>query len=216
MASTNSALIIPPTAPGPGTNDIRPIKAPLVIPDDWWWLWWAIGIVVALALIAAAVALFIALSKKKAAASLAPVLPPHVRAKQKLREALALISDPNPFCTAVSGVLRNYLEERFRFHAPERTTDEFLLELQATNLLLPDQKQSLGEFLQRCDLVKFARLEPTETELRALFDAADRLIDETAPTFSLNQPLAGPPPANPPSFRPVVRPPPLPAARGPK
>src|ERR1041385_4289826 len=204
MASTNSALIIPPTAPGPGTNDIRPIKAPLVIPDDWWWLWWAIGIVVALALIAAAVA------------SLAPVLPPHVRAKQKLREALALISDPNPFCTAVSGVLRNYLEERFRFHAPERTTDEFLLELQATNLLLPDQKQSLGEFLQRCDLVKFARLEPTETELRALFDAADRLIDETRPPFSLNQPLAGPPPANPPSFRPVVRPPPLPAARGPK
>jgi hypothetical protein len=211
MASTNSALIIPPTMPDLGTNDIRPIKAPLVIPNDWWWLWWVIGTVVVLALIAAVVVLYIVWSKKRTAASLAPVLPPHLRAKQKLREALSLISDPNPFCTAVSGIVRNYLEERFRFHAPERTTDEFLLELQATNLLLPEQKLSLGEFLQRCDLVKFARLEPTEIELRALFDSADRLIDETAPTFSLNQP-----PAKLPPFKPVVRPPPLPAARGPK
>ncbi len=192
MASTNSALIIPPTPPNLGTNDIRPIRDPFFIPNDWWWVWWVAGAVVVLALIAAGIVLLIVLLNKRAAA-VAPVLPAHLRAKQKLREALALISDPNAFCTAVSGIVRFYLEERFRFHAPERTTEEFLIELQATNLLLPEQKQTLGDFLPRCDLVKFARLEPTETELRALFESADRLIDETAPTFSLNQPGATPP-----------------------
>jgi hypothetical protein len=59
-----------------------------------------------------------------------------------------------------------YLEERFDFHAPERTTEEFLYELQATELLTRDQKESLAEFLKRCDLVKFAKYEPREPELR--------------------------------------------------
>jgi hypothetical protein len=81
----------------------------------------------------------------------------------------------------VSDTVRFYLEERFTFHAPERTTEEFLHELQNTNLLLPDQKESLGEFLKRCDLVKFARYEPREVELRDLHDSAVRLIDETEP-----------------------------------
>ena len=43
---------------------------------------------------------------------------------------------------------------------------EFLYELRETNLLAPDQKDGLGEFLKRCDLVKFARYEPREPELR--------------------------------------------------
>jgi hypothetical protein len=78
-------------------------------------------------------------------------------------------------------VIRFYLEERFDFRAPERTTEEFLHELRATNLLLPDQKASLGEFLSRCDLVKFARYEPGESELRDLHVSAVRLVDETEP-----------------------------------
>jgi hypothetical protein len=110
-----------------------------------------------------------------------PPIPPHVRAKQKLQEALKLIAEPKPFCTVVSDTLRFYLEERFKFHAPERTTEEFLHELQATDRLLPDQKESLGEFLKRCDLVKFAQYEPRETELRELHDSAVRLVEETEP-----------------------------------
>jgi len=81
----------------------------------------------------------------------------------------------------VSDTIRVYLEKRFKFHAPERTTEEFLRELQATNLLTPDQKQSLGEFLSVCDMVKFARYEPGPPELQALHDSAVRLIDETEP-----------------------------------
>ncbi len=104
--------------------------------------------------------------KRRAQAQVVPVVPPHIRAKQKLREALALIGQPREFCILVSDTVRWYLEERFDFHAPERTTEEFLYELQGTNLLTPDQKDSLGEFLKRCDLVKFAKYEPGPPELR--------------------------------------------------
>ena len=81
----------------------------------------------------------------------------------------------------MSDTIRWYLEERFDFHAPERTTEEFLYELQGTNLLTPDQKDSLGEFLKRCDLVKFAKYEPGEPELHDLHDSAMRLVEETEP-----------------------------------
>ncbi|HEY5915073.1 MAG TPA: hypothetical protein VJA21_31145, partial [Verrucomicrobiae bacterium] len=65
--------------------------------------------------------------------------------------------------------------------APERTTEEFLRELKHTNLLTPDQKRSLGEFLEKCDLVKFAKYEPAESELRDLHGSAVRLVEETEP-----------------------------------
>jgi len=71
--------------------------------------------------------------------------------------------------------------ERFNFRAPERTTEEFLYELQATNLLTTQQKGSLGEFLNRCDLVKFAKFEPREPELRDMHASAVRLVEETEP-----------------------------------
>jgi hypothetical protein len=108
-------------------------------------------------------------------------VPAHVRAKQKLAEALALISQPKPFCILVSDTARFYLEERFQFRAPERTTEEFLRELAGTKLLLPEQKESLGGFLASCDLVKFAKYEPRENELRELHGSAMRLVEETEP-----------------------------------
>jgi hypothetical protein len=125
-----------------------------------------------------------------------------------------LIHDPRLFCTEVSGIARVYLEERFNFHAPERTTEEFLLELQATTLLTPDQKQSLGEFLQSCDLVKFARFEPTEAALRTLHDCALRLVDETQfdPISTPNPTVEALPPVSPP---PPPASPPLPHAPAP-
>ena len=158
------------------TNEIRAIKPPVEIPNGWAWVWWGLGTIVVAALIATALIWY---RRKRAQPVLIPVVPPHIRAKQKLQAALTLIHDPRLFCIEVSTIERVYLEERFNFHAPERTTEEFLIELQSTDLLLPDQKLSLSEFLQSCDLVKFARFEPTEATLRGLHDSALRLVDET-------------------------------------
>jgi hypothetical protein len=165
-------------------NDIRDIKPPIEIHSGWEWLWWTLG---ALALFVIASLVWRYVHKRMTRISIAPPIPAHVRAKQKLEEALALISQPKEFCVLVSDTIRFYLEERFDFRAPERTTEEFLRELGGTDLLAPEQKESLGKFLESCDLVKFAKYEPRENELRELHGAAVKLVEETEPTIEQQQ-----------------------------
>ena len=180
MATNSGVLIVPPRTTAPVTaaltNDIRPLKPPVPIANPWAWFWW--GLV--LALVAGAIlAAWLWRRKKRAMQPPVPTVPPHVRAKQKLAEALLHLSDPRVFCIEVSDAIRWYLEERFDFRAPERTTEEFLVELQATPRLSSAQKASLSVFLESCDLVKFAKFEPTEAALRELHESACRLVDET-------------------------------------
>lgn len=165
------------------TNALRDIKPPVEIPSGWAWVLWTLGVLAAAALVCLAWRFWL---KKSTELPSAPVIPPHILAKQKLAEALALIGQPKEFCILVSDTVRWYLEQRFDFHAPERTTEEFLKELRGTNLLTRDQKESLVEFLNRCDLVKFARYEPGEPELRDLHAAAVRLVEETEPHLTPN------------------------------
>jgi hypothetical protein len=177
MLQTNSSAIIVP-APAASTNaastDIREIRDPIPIASGWMWLWIALGVVAVIA------ALWWWLKRpKKVAVNPALLIPPHRRAKERLRGATELISDPYAFCSLVSDVIRVYLEERFNLHAPDRTTEEFLEELRQSSRLNESHKSLLEEFLTKCDLVKFARGEPTEPELRGLLDSALRLIDET-------------------------------------
>ena len=186
MKTNASAVIVPP--PSAATNsaatnslataDIRDIKAPVEIASGWFWLWCLLG-----ALGIALAAYFAWRHWQKLRAKTKPeevIIPPHVRARRKLEQALRLIYEPRPFCIAVSDALRAYLEEAFSLRAPERTTEEFLDELQSSASLSFSQKQLLGDFLMRCDLVKFARDEPTVDRLQELHASALRLIDETS------------------------------------
>jgi len=159
-------------------SDIRDIKPPIEIPTGMEWLWWVLA---ALAIFVIAVIVWFWWRKRISQVVFVPPVPAHVRAKQKLDEALALIAQPKPFVVAVSDTARAYLEERFSFRAPERTTEEFLRELSSTDLLAVEQKESLGNFLESCDLVKFAKYEPGENELLGLHGAAVKLVEETEP-----------------------------------
>jgi len=167
-------------APSFSANDIRPINAPIAIPNVWFWIGCA---VVVLALAALAWWWWRRRQARMAAPAPVIVIPPHVKARAKLREALSLLDQPGPFCVLISDTIRIYLEERFELHAPERTTEEFLEELQGSPLLTHDQKQTLGEFLAGCDLVKFARYEPARTELERIYETALRLVEETEPAL---------------------------------
>jgi hypothetical protein len=159
-------------------NDIRDIKPPLEISNGCAGLWWTLGGLVFLAVL---VLLWRYVHRRMTHIPVTPPVPAHIRAKQMLERALAFIVEPKQFCTLVSDTIRTYLEDRFNFRAPERTTEEFLRELQTTNLLTAEQKEKLGAFLQQCDLVKFAKYEPRENELRELHSSALRLVEETEP-----------------------------------
>ena len=90
-------------------TDIRDIKPPMEIPNDWAWVPAALDIFIL------ALALFFFWrwwQRRRAQLAFVPPVPPHVRAKQKLEEALALIAQPKPFVIAVSDAARIYLEER--------------------------------------------------------------------------------------------------------
>lgn len=160
-------------------TDIRDIKPPVEIHNGWELVWWAVAAVVLLVVLRLA---WLYWQKRRAQVPTEPPVPAHIRARQRLEEALALIANPKPFVIAVSDAARAYLEERFDFRAPERTTEEFLHELSATDLLPVEQKESLGRFLESCDMVKFAKYEPGENELRGLHGSAVKLVEETEPT----------------------------------
>jgi len=157
---------------------LRDVKPPVSLVNPW-------PYAIAALLIALLVAVFLAWLLRQRRRRLAPpplvVTPPHRRASDALHAALSLIHDPKAFITEVANTVRSYLEARFQLHAPERTTEEFLQELPACPALNPRQAELLADFLTRGDLVKFARDEPSEAELRGLWQTAHRLVVETSP-----------------------------------
>ena len=75
--------------------------------------------------------------------------------------------------------ITNYIEDRFGLRAPEQTTEEFLAELGRNQSFGPAHKERLQEFLEHCDLVKFAEMQPTRDEAETSVALCRRFIDET-------------------------------------
>ncbi len=176
LAKNTNVVVVPAKSQLQETNDIKPIDLSLETPNN------SIMLILLVVIMVLALAGYFFYRKFRKKDNQLPVIiiPPHLRAKQRIEQAKRLLGDPRQFCFEISDALRIYLEERFSLRAPERTTDEFLLDLQKTSHLSPEQKRMLADFLTRCDLVKFARYEPTEEDLISLQDSALNLIDETA------------------------------------
>lgn len=101
------------------------------------------------------------------------------RLRALVREDLVGTGRIKEFYERISNILRYYIEHRFDIRAPERTTEEFLLELASTDVLSESDKERLGEFLRHCDLVKFARHEPTTAQIQETFDLVKAFIEKT-------------------------------------
>lgn len=89
------------------------------------------------------------------------------------------------FYASVSATVRKYLGARYGFEALgldglDTTTDEMRTLLQRVWPPVPGLG-GVTEFLQECDLVKFARFTPSESECLALFAKADGIIRTTKP-----------------------------------
>ena len=80
----------------------------------------------------------------------------------------------------VSDVVREYLGAIFGFDGLESTTDEMvdaLVHARAKG----DFVRDVGRYLNRCDLVKFAKVVPDEAEVDHAFTRAHELIRASAP-----------------------------------
>ena len=84
----------------------------------------------------------------------------------------------HPFAVEVSDILRGYLEAGYAFPVRFQTSREFLESAAGDARLGPDRRATLGEFLGRCDRIKFARDIAAEHDLVVLIDTAERFIRE--------------------------------------
>jgi len=80
----------------------------------------------------------------------------------------------------LSEVIRAYLEKRFQLRAPRQTTPEFLHDIKDSTLLNSGHRELLRDFLERCDLAKFAHIQFSLEECQALAQSARTFVEETA------------------------------------
>jgi hypothetical protein len=108
---------------------------------------------------------------------------PHELALQYLEEARRLM-DPEharEYCFAASNIIRQYIEKRFHLHAPRLTTEEFLRELvEVREAMLASHRALLGNFLEHCDLAKFAGWRYSQADLEAMHASAKAFVQQTA------------------------------------
>lgn len=77
----------------------------------------------------------------------------------------------------LSNSIRNYLEKAHTLPAPEKTTEEFLHELESSTLFSGTPLDTLNNFLRKCDLAKFAKEEFTAHEQESLCYSAKEFLD---------------------------------------
>lgn len=86
----------------------------------------------------------------------------------------------NEYHTELSEIIRRYLEGRFKFIALELTTDEILTELKS--VINNDLFKKLQKILERADLAKFAKNQPTDLQNLESMSLAKEIISSTKKT----------------------------------
>ncbi len=160
---------------------IEDIEEVVALPTQikWLWIWVSVGG----SLVIGMGCLMVYLKKRRIPDMVRLFKPAHDIAYDRLRQLVAenLIESGEfkTFYERISTILRHYIEDRFQLNAPERTTEEFLQELKHSPALPDSDKQDLASFLNHCDLVKFAKHEPTQEQIQTTFDLVKNFIEKT-------------------------------------
>jgi len=164
-------MAAPAESPSPAIRDIRP---PLdVFPYPMWMVVTACALAAVLAGIVAAVIVNMARRRPKP-----PPPTPREIALQRLKEAEpeAETRQPYAFSILVSDILRQYVSAQYHLHATEQTSPEFLADAARSPHFTAADKRLLAELLERCDLIKFARMAATVQDSKALLDQAVQFV----------------------------------------
>jgi hypothetical protein len=166
LSTNGSAAPIAPTA-SPATEDIIDIRPPIHIAAPFPWL--VVG-AAALGLAGVSAAAWKLLRRQRRKL-------PYEIALERLENTRPLMRefDAEPFCLTVSHVVREFIEDVLLVHAMYRTTNEFLHDVGLSDLLVP-HRDTLGNFLEHCDLAKFARWSLTVPQMEAMLSSAKELV----------------------------------------
>jgi len=160
-------------------NDIKG-TVDLPTPKKRLWPWITAG-AVAVALV---VMIILLRRRRRLRGAVERVIPAHEWARGELKhlkdEHLVELGQVHTFYFRLTGIVRQYIERRFRIMAAEQTTDEFLAAARDHVALGGPYRSLLAEFLQAGDMVKFARYQPEPAEIDRAFDAAQDFVEQTA------------------------------------
>ncbi len=161
--------------------DIKDVKPPLDEPFPSWWIFLLVALVVAVCVYA----VFYFFRRKSIAPAPVP-LPPWEAADQRLEDlktrGLLKSGQYQAYYTALSDIVRRYIEDRFQIRAPEMTTEEFMTSLKHSAVLNARQKEILKSFLMAADMVKFAKHVPDPRDAEEGFHLVKQLVDATTPS----------------------------------
>ncbi|MFQ5700561.1 MAG: hypothetical protein ACE5HU_01815 [Acidobacteriota bacterium] len=160
------------------------IRGPWRIPPDVWRI--LLLVVLALAVLGVAVLLWRRYGRRRRGAPAGteagpatPVVIPYERAMRDLDRLLAmrLVEQGRikEFHVRLAEIVKRFLGDEHGFDAMDRTTEEFLADLSRCGLG-DGLRERTGGFLLPCDLVKFAKHEPTREEIDATIQTARALI----------------------------------------
>jgi hypothetical protein len=116
-----------------------------------------------------------------------PPIPPHALAFEALDELergeLLAQGQVQRYYVELTEIAKGYLEGRFGVEALDRTTDEIRRALLTDGKrLAPLSADDVIEFLQRCDLVKFARFTPPTDEAKGALSTVREMVQASIPT----------------------------------
>ena len=164
-------------------SDVRGIKPPVSLDKRYLKLYIIIAIVIGVLILVAVVLHYIYHRKQRETESVPEPLSAHQIAYNDLESlrAMDLVSKGQikEYYYRLSNIVRHYIENRFKLMAPDRTTEEFLVEMTVTGKLTGVHKELVGNFLEHCDMVKFAAYGPDSREIENSFNSAKKLVDET-------------------------------------
>ena len=108
-----------------------------------------------------------------------PEQTPRARALELLRSVRGEITQLTPyqFSIRVSDILRQFVLQQYQLPVTRQTSVEFLESLGNAPQFTEADKSLLGDFLTRCDLIKFARYEATESDSELLLEEATRFVE---------------------------------------
>ena len=85
-------------------------------------------------------------------------------------------ADPYQFSIRVSDILRRYVTNQYGLPLTRQTSIEFLTALAKSKSFSENEKSLLEDFLNRCDLIKFARYEASSADSQLLLEEATRFV----------------------------------------
>jgi hypothetical protein len=191
---TNIATNLATNAPATFMEDLTLVRIPPFWQSPWFILLFLLSLAV---LIFAGRRLYIRLHLKqteKKAEDLPPVEPPHLTALRRLEELRAKMFELGPYRLTIecSWVLRKYIEALFKLRIVYQTTREFLRHAQTHAALNEEQRASLGQYLQFCDKVKFARRGASQEEMVQLLDYAVAFVKTCSKVAESNLTVSAP------------------------